>query len=140
MMQPEMLQRHMQAEPGQMAAQYQQMQMAWDQHARHHLGQFQVRSSTPSVISAMDTNGDGMIDTIAYDTNGDGKIDKIEYDTNHDGNVDKIEYDTNRDGKVDTIHHDTNHDGKFDTIEYDTNHDGKIDKVEDRLAGGAGLA
>jgi hypothetical protein len=113
-----------------MAAHHQQMQIAWDQHVRYqqkHMGPFEA--STPSVLSAMDTNGDGMIDTISYDTTGDGIVDKIEYDTNHDGKVDKIEYDTFRDGKVDTIQYDTNHDGTFDKIEYDTNHDGKFDKI-----------
>jgi hypothetical protein len=121
-------------EQGQMAAPYQDLHRAWDQHVQYQHAQLvehqQVRSSTPSVISAVDTNGDGMIDTISYDTTGDGRIDKIEYDTNHDGKVNKIEYDTSRDGKVDTIKHDTNHDGKFDKIEYDTNHDGKFDKIE----------
>lgn len=135
---PHSLQQPTTQEPGHLPAQYEEMQRAWDQHVQHQRAQLgrsgtllptQRNSPTPSVISALDTNGDGMIDTIAYDTTGDGMVDKIEYDTNHDGKVDRIEFDTSRDGKVDTIHTDTNHDGNFDKKEYDTNHDGMIDTI-----------
>ena len=42
----------------------------------------------------VDSNGDGVKDTMGYDTNGDGKIDAYLVDTNGDGKKDALGFDT----------------------------------------------
>ena len=57
---------------------------------------------------AIDTTGDGKLDSIAVDTSGDGAADKLVkiqtmMDTTGDGIVDKVGVDTTGDGKVDKV-------------------------------------
>jgi ankyrin repeat protein len=57
---------------------------------------------------AIDTTGDGQVDTIAVDTSGDGAADKLVkiqamMDTTGDGVVDKVGVDTTGDGNVDKV-------------------------------------
>ena len=94
----------------------------------------------------LDTNGDGIPDSIMVDTNQDGIEDTLLVDSNHDGNIDMICMDTNGDGSfdmqmVDTDHNgtfetqmiDSDHDGVFDTVGVDTNNDGIIDSYRTQL-------
>ncbi len=57
---------------------------------------------------AIDTDGDGKVDSIAVDTTGDGKADKVvkiltRIDTDGDGNKDSAGVDTDGDGQVDKV-------------------------------------
>ena len=54
------------------------------------------------VTDEVDTNGDGMVDTVAMDTDGDGRPDVVVQDTDHNGKADTAFVDTTGDGIVDT--------------------------------------
>jgi hypothetical protein len=77
----------------------------------------------------LDTDGNGVVDTILRDTDGDGTVDTVELDTTGDGQVDTILRDTDGDGMVDTVEMDTNGDGVMDTVLGDTDGDGTLDHV-----------
>lgn len=85
----------------------------------------------------IDTNGDGIVDTInAYiDSDGDGIPDSnaLFLDTNGDGSFDQINIDTNHDGAFDLQISDTDHDGIMDTTGFDSNNDGIIDTYQTQL-------
>lgn len=88
--------------------------------------------------SDIDIDGDGIADFTAVDSNGDGVFDSIihQVDTDGDGYVDTImQYnDYNNDGVIDDVAmiSDTDHDGYFDVTchGYDTNGDGFIDTFD----------
>ena len=97
-----------------------------------------VPSNEPSeTVEYLDTDGDGVVDTIitASDTDCDGQVDTAttETDTDGDGVVDTLEiiYDRNGDGIIDaaTYAEDTDGDGVIDTgvTEVDTDFDGNTD-------------
>ena len=56
-----------------------------------------------SVAVAIDTDGDGVADTVVADIDGDGKADAVGMDVDGDGKVDVLGVDTDGDGKVDTV-------------------------------------
>ena len=60
-----------------------------------------------SLVQAMDTNGDGLQDTVGLDTNGDGLVDTyrscVLLDTNGDGVYDSMSFDSTGDGLQDRV-------------------------------------
>lgn len=86
-------------------------------------------------LAVFDADGDGAADSFGTDSNGDGFMDTYhtELDTNHDGIIDTIieGYDYNQDGTQDsqTIYHDNNHDGVYEEVVkvYDADGDGQTD-------------
>lgn len=65
----------------------------------------------------LDTNGDGISDTLGNDFDGDGVVDSISIDTDADGIVDTIQYDSDGDGIFDEEIVDVDGDGKFGSFE-----------------------
>ena len=61
----------------------------------------------PRRVKAVDTTGDGKLDSVAMDTNFDGNWDKVfagtAIDTKRDGEQDSLAVDTTRDGQLDTV-------------------------------------
>ena len=51
------------------------------------------------MVDALDTTGDGRIDTRRTDTTGDGQLDAVGFDTTGDGKIDA--FDTTNDGRID---------------------------------------
>ena len=52
---------------------------------------------------SIDTDGDGIIDTVGMDTDGDGIVDTVSMDTDGDGLADSVAVDIDGDGVADTI-------------------------------------
>jgi len=65
---------------------------------------------------SMDTDGDGIVDTVGMDTDGDGIVDTVSMDTDGDGIVDTVSMDTDGDGITDTVAVDIDGDGTVDAI------------------------
>ena len=80
---------------------------------------------------SMDTDGDGIIDTVGMDTDGDGIVDTVSMDTDGDGIVDTVSMDTDGDGIVDTVSMDTDGDGLADSVAVDIDGDGVADTIID---------
>jgi len=83
----------------------------------------------------IDSDGDGVADTIgwAVDADRDGQADWV--DANHDGVLDGIGIDTDGDYKVDALRFDSNGDGIIDDTDNDVDHVG--DSVRPTHSGGA---
>ena len=59
------------------------------------------------LVRALDTNGDGLQDTVGLDTNGDGCVDTyrscVLLDTNGDGVFDSMSFDSTGDGRCNEV-------------------------------------
>ena len=78
----------------------------------------------------MDTDGDGLLDSFGADTDGDGMLDTFGMDSDGDGMLDTVGMDTNGDGAIDTVGLDTDGNGTIDTVGMDTDGDGVLDTVD----------
>lgn len=65
----------------------------------------------------VDTNGDGIMDSVGTDLDGDGLYDSISIDTDGDGIIDTIQYDSDGDGFIDEEIIDMDGDGQFGSLE-----------------------
>lgn len=77
----------------------------------------------------VDSDGDGVPDTVGVDTDGDGIIDAIGVDVDQDGRIDAVGVDTDHDGKLDTFGFDRDGDGQVDVIGHDFDGDGVLDDL-----------
>lgn len=75
----------------------------------------------------IDSDKDGIKDTVVFDDDNDGIFDTIVVDSDQDGKVNFVGRDINQDGNIDIFYIDENQDGKTDIWAFDENSDGKID-------------
>jgi S1-C subfamily serine protease len=101
------------------------------------------KKKTNKVVKKIDSNNDGIIDTLVFDMDGDGYPETVVaddnqngipeiagVDNNKDGKIDYTSQDIDEDGKVDIWHIDEDYDGNMDFSGIDTNNDGKPDKFK----------
>lgn len=75
----------------------------------------------------MDTDGDGIPDTMAADIDGDGIQETLLTDMDGDGHFDRVMMDTDGDGIFETVGFDYDSDGVLEELMVDTDGDGQID-------------
>jgi GYF domain 2 len=75
----------------------------------------------------LDTNRDGVADTVGLDTNHDGRVDAVGIDTDGDGRADVVGVDLDHDGQIDAVGIDRDGDGRVDVYGVDSDHDGELD-------------
>lgn len=75
----------------------------------------------------IDTDGDGVGDSLLMDLDSDGVVESLSTDTDGDSVFDTIISDTDADGIVDTMYVDTDGDGMAETGYVDMDQDGTLD-------------
>jgi S1-C subfamily serine protease len=75
----------------------------------------------------IDSDKDGIIDTILLDSDDDGIFDSVIVDEDQNGVPELVGRDTNQDGNVDIWGHDRDQNGHIDLWSYDDNEDGEVD-------------
>ena len=86
-------------------------------------------SAVAGVVEYIDSDCDGILDTVDADVNGDGVIDNG-VDQDADGIKDSADSDLNGDGIVDNNASDSDGDGVIDTYDPDDDNDGLADSVD----------
>lgn len=75
----------------------------------------------------VDTDNDGIPDSLLVDTDGNGSLDGMLMDMDGDGVFETLALDTNGDGLFDSVAMDTDGNGTLDTLFTDTDNDGTLD-------------